>query len=121
MAWNLGPRLISIKSTQVALRSKISSLKQDTSKIMFMMIEIFKAFKEHPSHTKGENDEMETQETEVEKVYEKETTKEVPTRPIRAFRISTIRPITRPNLKVALIESYSRPPLTDTILEILIP
>ncbi|GJZ93599.1 hypothetical protein Tco_0665802 [Tanacetum coccineum] len=77
--------------------------------------------KEPPSHTKGENDKMETQETEVEKVYEKETTEEVPTRPIRAVPISTIRPITRPNPEVALIESYSRPPLTDTILEILIP
>nr|GEY53630.1 retrovirus-related Pol polyprotein from transposon TNT 1-94 [Tanacetum cinerariifolium] len=74
-----------------------------------------------PSHTKGENDDMETQDIEVEKEPENVTTKEVPTRPTRAVLISTIRRITRPNLEVAVIESFSRPPLTDTILEILIP
>ncbi|GJR45047.1 hypothetical protein Tco_1313150 [Tanacetum coccineum] len=150
-------RLISIESSQVALRSKISSFKQDTSEIKSMMTEIFKAFKgmsfstpsssvptttlaitkgpttvegenfthaatkEPPSHTEGENDDMKTQETKVKKEPEKETTKEVPTRPTRVVPISTVRPITRHNPKVALIESSSRPPLTNIILEILIP
>ncbi|GJV95199.1 hypothetical protein Tco_1546776 [Tanacetum coccineum] len=45
MAWNLGPRLTSIESTQVTLRSKISSLKQDSSDIKSEMKKIFKAFK----------------------------------------------------------------------------
>ncbi|GJR91976.1 hypothetical protein Tco_0215987 [Tanacetum coccineum] len=98
MAWNLGPRLTSIESTQVALRSEILSFKQDTSEIKSMMTEIFRVFKE-------------------EKEPKKETTKEVPT---RAVPISTIKPIIKPNPKVTLIESSSRPPLTDTILEILI-
>ncbi|GKC16314.1 hypothetical protein Tco_1013096 [Tanacetum coccineum] len=112
----------SVESLQAsALRSEISSLKQDTSEIKSMMTEIFKAFKEPPSHIEGENDDMETQKTEVEKEPEKETTKEVPTRPTRAVPISTVSPITRPNPEVALIESSSRPPLTDIILEILIP
>ncbi|GJZ42337.1 hypothetical protein Tco_0589223 [Tanacetum coccineum] len=44
-AWNLGPRLTSIESTQFALRSEISSLKQDTYEIKSMMTKIFKAFK----------------------------------------------------------------------------
>nr|GEZ08960.1 hypothetical protein [Tanacetum cinerariifolium] len=41
--------------------------------------------------------------------------------PTRAFPISTIKPITKPNPEVALIESSSRPPLTDPILEIPVP
>ncbi|GKG27526.1 hypothetical protein Tco_0405853, partial [Tanacetum coccineum] len=45
MAWNLGPRLTSIEITQVALKSKISSLKQDTSEIKSMMTKIFQAFR----------------------------------------------------------------------------
>ncbi|GJW44584.1 hypothetical protein Tco_0073383 [Tanacetum coccineum] len=44
-----------------------------------------------------------------------------PERPTRAVPISTVKPITRPNPKVALIESSSRPLLTDTILKNLIP
>nr|GEX03386.1 UvrB/UvrC motif-containing protein [Tanacetum cinerariifolium] len=89
----------------VTLRSTISSLKQDTSEIKSMMTEIFKAFEgvnftyaateEPPSHTKGENDDMETQETEVEKEREKETNKEVPTRPTRAVLISTAKKNTK--------------------------
>ncbi|GJW25408.1 hypothetical protein Tco_0039219 [Tanacetum coccineum] len=39
----------------------------------------------------------------------------------RAVPISTVRPITRPNPEVALIESSSRPPFTNNILEIPIP
>ncbi|GKA28282.1 hypothetical protein Tco_0714450 [Tanacetum coccineum] len=155
---NLSPRLTSIESTQFELRYEISSLKQDTSEIKSMMIEIFKTFKgqsssapssnmqtttlaitegpttveggggfthaatkEPHSYTEGENDDMETQEAKVEKEPEIETTKEVHTRLTRAVPISTVRPITRPNPKIAFSESSSRPPLTDTILEIRIP
>ncbi|GJV86887.1 hypothetical protein Tco_1530825 [Tanacetum coccineum] len=38
-----------------------------------------------------------------------------PKRPTRAVLVSTFRPITRPNPEVALIESSSRPSLTDPI------
>ncbi|GJY85368.1 hypothetical protein Tco_0499394 [Tanacetum coccineum] len=41
-----------------------------------------------------------------------------PKRPIRAFPISTVKPIIRPNHEVTLIESSSRPSLTEPILEI---
>ncbi|GJZ16376.1 retrovirus-related pol polyprotein from transposon TNT 1-94 [Tanacetum coccineum] len=71
MAWNLGPRLTSIKSTQFTLRSEISSLRQDTSDIKsnnFWGKNVTKvATEEPPSHTEGENDDMEIQETEEDK------------------------------------------------------
>nr|GEW10814.1 hypothetical protein [Tanacetum cinerariifolium] len=69
-------------------------------------------------YTKGEIDNMETKDTKVEKEPKKETIEEVPTGPTRAVPISTVRPITRTNPEIALIESSSRPPLTNTILEI---
>ncbi|GKC58479.1 hypothetical protein Tco_1086077 [Tanacetum coccineum] len=97
---------------------EISSLKQDTSEIRSMMIEIFKgenfthvATEEPPSYTEGENDDMETQKIKVEK-----ETEEVPTRPTKAVPISTIKPITRPNPKLEMIGSSSRIQLTDTTL-----
>nr|GEU46186.1 hypothetical protein [Tanacetum cinerariifolium] len=45
MAWNLGPRMIAVKSSQAEIRSEISSLKSDTSKIKSMMTKIYHAFK----------------------------------------------------------------------------
>ncbi|GJY49855.1 hypothetical protein Tco_0439811 [Tanacetum coccineum] len=95
-------------------RKDSHTLKSDTSEIKSMMIEIYQAFKEPPSHTEGEHV---TMEDETEKV-ESDKAKEEPT---RAVPISTIKPITRPNPEVALIESSSRPPLTDTILKIPVP
>ncbi|GKC82631.1 hypothetical protein Tco_1138348 [Tanacetum coccineum] len=47
--------------------------------------------------------------------------KQEPKRPTRVVPISTIKPITRPNPEVALIESASRLPLTNLILEIHVP
>nr|GEU41908.1 hypothetical protein [Tanacetum cinerariifolium] len=72
---------------------------------------------EPPSHTEGETKDMETQDTNEDKV-EKEQVSEEPT---RVVPISTVRPITRPNPEVALIESSSRRPLTNPILEIYDP
>ncbi|GKA00295.1 hypothetical protein Tco_0672845, partial [Tanacetum coccineum] len=46
LAWNLGPRMKSIKNSQAEIINKVSSLKQDTSDIKSMMIEIYQAFKE---------------------------------------------------------------------------
>ncbi|GJW31660.1 hypothetical protein Tco_0051692 [Tanacetum coccineum] len=66
---------------------------------------------EPPSHTEGEHVAMEddTKKPESDKAKEE---------PINVVPISIVRPITRPNPQVALIESLSRPPLTDPILQI---
>ncbi|GJS10751.1 hypothetical protein Tco_0367547 [Tanacetum coccineum] len=45
MAWNLGPRMIIVKSSQAEIRFEISSLKSDTLEIKSMMTEIYQAFK----------------------------------------------------------------------------
>ncbi|GKA62504.1 hypothetical protein Tco_0762023 [Tanacetum coccineum] len=42
---------ISSKLTEIALKSEVSSLRQDTSEIKSMMVEIYKAFKGQPSST----------------------------------------------------------------------
>ncbi|GJX73964.1 hypothetical protein Tco_0312559 [Tanacetum coccineum] len=70
--------------------------------------------KEHPSHTEGEHV---TMEDNIEKPKSDKAEEEQ----IRAVPISVVRPIIRPNPKVAMIESSSRPPLTDPTLEILVP
>ncbi|GJT99239.1 hypothetical protein Tco_1094757, partial [Tanacetum coccineum] len=49
MAWNLGSRMTAIEIYQTALKSEVSSLKQDTSEIKSMMAEIYQAFKGQPS------------------------------------------------------------------------
>nr|GEZ42143.1 hypothetical protein [Tanacetum cinerariifolium] len=71
---------------------------QDTSEIKSMMTEIYQAFKEPPSHTEGEHVAME----DDTKKPESNKAKEEPT---RVVPISTVRPTTRPNAEVALIES----------------
>ncbi|GJV17485.1 hypothetical protein Tco_1362808 [Tanacetum coccineum] len=48
MAWNLGSRMTAIKISQTALKSEVSSLRQDTLKIKSMMAEIYQAFKGQP-------------------------------------------------------------------------
>ncbi|GKC58715.1 hypothetical protein Tco_1086313, partial [Tanacetum coccineum] len=45
LAWNLGPRLTAIENSQAAIRTKVSSLRKDTSDIKSMMIKIYQAFK----------------------------------------------------------------------------
>ncbi|GKC76959.1 hypothetical protein Tco_1127733 [Tanacetum coccineum] len=127
LAWNLGPRMTAVESSQDVIRSDISSLKQDTSKIKSMMTEIYQVFKgqastpstsvppttlaifELPATIKGENDtqadiEEPPSHTEGEHVaMEDDKAEEEPTR------------------EVALIESSSKPPLTDPILKIHVP
>ncbi|GJR27598.1 hypothetical protein Tco_1103830 [Tanacetum coccineum] len=41
MAWNLGPRLTAIEISQAKIRTEISSLKSDTSKMKLIMTEIY--------------------------------------------------------------------------------
>nr|GEV72642.1 hypothetical protein [Tanacetum cinerariifolium] len=67
--------------------------------------------KEPPSHTKGEHV---TIEDDAEKL-ESDKAEEEPT---RAIPISIAKPITRPNPEVTMIESSSRPLLTDPTLVI---
>ncbi|GKC60853.1 hypothetical protein Tco_1088451, partial [Tanacetum coccineum] len=58
MAWNLRLRMTAITSSQAAIRSEISSLRQDTSDIKSMMTKIYNSFNGqpfpipsiHPSH-----------------------------------------------------------------------
>ncbi|GJX90725.1 hypothetical protein Tco_0344051, partial [Tanacetum coccineum] len=65
MAWNLGPRMTAVEISQAEIRNEVSSLRQDTSDIKYMMTEFYQAFKvvtkEPPSHTKGETEDLEKQ------------------------------------------------------------
>ncbi|GJS35288.1 hypothetical protein Tco_0533670 [Tanacetum coccineum] len=77
MAWNLGPRMTAIESSQTKIKSEITFLKKDTSDIKSMMTEIYQSFKvnvegenvtqadteEPPSHTEGEHAAMEEEPT----------------------------------------------------------
>ncbi|GJW80329.1 hypothetical protein Tco_0144304 [Tanacetum coccineum] len=45
MAWNLSSRMTAIEISQTALKHEVSTLRQDTSKIKSVMIEIYQAFK----------------------------------------------------------------------------
>ncbi|GJX13759.1 hypothetical protein Tco_0205517 [Tanacetum coccineum] len=100
MAWNLGPRMIAIEWSQAAIRTEISSLKQDTLDIKSMMTEIYQAFKnvtpmvtkEPLSHTEGETEDIKTQDTDEDK-QEKEKVSEEP-KP--AVPISFVKPTTTP-------------------------
>ncbi|GKC36455.1 retrovirus-related pol polyprotein from transposon TNT 1-94 [Tanacetum coccineum] len=51
MAWNLGSRMTAIEISQTALKSKVSSHRQDTSEIKSMMTKIYQAFKGQSSST----------------------------------------------------------------------
>ncbi|GJY49856.1 hypothetical protein Tco_0439812 [Tanacetum coccineum] len=48
MAWNLGSIMTTVEISQTALKSEVSSLRQDTSEIKSMMVEIYQAFKGQP-------------------------------------------------------------------------
>ncbi|GJZ33531.1 hypothetical protein Tco_0578967 [Tanacetum coccineum] len=48
MAWNLGSRMTAVEISQTALKSEVSSLRQETSEIKSMMVEIYQAFKGQP-------------------------------------------------------------------------
>ncbi|GKC79052.1 hypothetical protein Tco_1129826 [Tanacetum coccineum] len=104
-AWNLGSRMSTIERSQGDIQTEVSSLKQDTSDIKSMMIEIYHAFKEPPSHAEGENDDMEA-DKEDEPVQ-------------RPILISMFRPLMRVNPELKAMTSPSIVKLVDTIFEIL--
>ncbi|GJZ99570.1 hypothetical protein Tco_0672121 [Tanacetum coccineum] len=89
MAWNLGLRMTKIKNSQAEIKTKVFSLRQDTSYIKSMMTEIYQAFKEPPSHTEGETKDMEIENKE-----------EKPEEPKMAIPISSIKPIKTPTPEV---------------------
>nr|GEU38405.1 hypothetical protein [Tanacetum cinerariifolium] len=47
MSWNLGPKIKAIENTQAKIKNEVSSLRQDTLDIKYMMTEIYQAFKGH--------------------------------------------------------------------------
>ncbi|GJW06763.1 hypothetical protein Tco_1569186 [Tanacetum coccineum] len=108
MAWNLGPSLTTIESSQAEIRSEISSLKSDTSEIKSMMTEIYQAFKGQSSTpsisvpyttlviTKGPTHD-DTKKPESNKAKEE---------PTNAFPISTVKPTKKP---ITTIISISQP------------
>ncbi|GJS54617.1 hypothetical protein Tco_0627979 [Tanacetum coccineum] len=119
MASNLGPRMTAVESSQAEIRSEISYLKQDTSEIKFTMTEIFQAFKGQSSAPSSSVPHATLAITEGPTNVEGRIQAEE--EPTRAVLISVVKPITRPNPEVAMIESSSRPPLTDLTLEIHVP
>nr|GEX02633.1 hypothetical protein [Tanacetum cinerariifolium] len=48
LAWNLGSRMTAVEISQTALKREVSSLRQDTSEIIYMMAKIYQAFKGQP-------------------------------------------------------------------------
>ncbi|GJW67174.1 hypothetical protein Tco_0121598 [Tanacetum coccineum] len=74
-----------------------------------------------PFYTKGEPVQIVTTTKKPEDEAAGTQMEQEPERATRAVPISIVRPITRPNPEIALIESVSRPRLTDPILEIPVP
>ncbi|GJR50383.1 hypothetical protein Tco_1400904 [Tanacetum coccineum] len=100
LARNLGHRMIAVESYQAKIRSKLSSLRQDTSNIKSMMIEIYQAFKvvikEPPSHIEGETKDMETKDTDKDNVEKEQVFEE----PKHAVLISNAKPTKTPTPEV---------------------
>ncbi|GKD47145.1 hypothetical protein Tco_1271790, partial [Tanacetum coccineum] len=93
--WNLGLRMTTVESSQAEIRSEISSLKQDTSEIKFMMTKIFQAFK-------GEHVAMEDDKVEEE-----------PTREVALIKSSLKPPITDPILEIPVPQREGKAIATD--------
>ncbi|GKA45645.1 hypothetical protein Tco_0738441, partial [Tanacetum coccineum] len=72
-----------------------------------------------PFYTEGEPMQIFTIIKKPEDEVAKTPMEKEPKRPIRAFPISIVKPIIRPNHEVTLIKSSSRPSLTEPILEIM--
>ena len=45
LAWNLGPRMSAIESSQASLDDKVSTIQKDTADIKNMLSELYQAFK----------------------------------------------------------------------------
>nr|GEZ26255.1 uncharacterized mitochondrial protein AtMg00810-like [Tanacetum cinerariifolium] len=106
MAWNLGLKMTAFESSHAQIKSKISSLRQDTLNIKSMMIEIYQAFKgenvtpvvtkEHPSNTEGVTKDLEKQDMDEDKVEKEQVSKE----PKHAVPISSVKPTKTPKIGI---------------------
>nr|GEU94064.1 hypothetical protein [Tanacetum cinerariifolium] len=110
--------MTAVESSQADIRSDISSLKQDTSEIKSMLTKIYQALKGQASIPSNSIPQTTLAITEQTTNPESDKAEEEPT---RLVSISTIKPTTRPNPEVSLIEFSSRPPLANPIFEIPIP
>ncbi|GJW63460.1 hypothetical protein Tco_0115344 [Tanacetum coccineum] len=100
MAWNLGPRMTAIESSQAEIKNEVSSLRQVTSDIKCMMTKIYQAFK-------GETYDINEDKVEKEQVSEE---------PKHVVPISSVKPTETPELVKA--SSIVRP---DPDAPILVP
>ncbi|GJV92643.1 hypothetical protein Tco_1540456, partial [Tanacetum coccineum] len=108
MAWNLGPRMTVVESSQGEIRSKISSLRKENSDIKSMITEIYQSFKgqssaslssmpqttldiiEGPANVRGENvTQTDTKEPPSHTEGEHAAIEEEPT---NAVPITTVKP-----------------------------
>nr|GEX93885.1 hypothetical protein [Tanacetum cinerariifolium] len=112
-----------LKLSATHMRSPLSSSKLSMEdEINSMMTYIFKAFNGQSYYAPSTTVPTTTLAiTEVKIEHEKQTTKEVPKRPIRAVSISTVRPITRLNPELKTIGSLSRIQLIDRTHAFLVP
>nr|GEV44190.1 hypothetical protein [Tanacetum cinerariifolium] len=75
MAWNLGLKMTAFESSHAQIKSKISSLRQDTLNIKSMMIEIYQAFKDKEDQIKKAEKEakrLAMTKTEIIKIVQEE-------------------------------------------------
>nr|GEX22720.1 retrovirus-related Pol polyprotein from transposon TNT 1-94 [Tanacetum cinerariifolium] len=142
-------RISNIENTQVTMQSKIFSIKGTNIEMLqaskeclllppqavflFQKLHSLKSMhllgenlekhaivcQKPPSYNEGEPMQIVTTTKKPKDEAAETPMEQEPKRPTRAVSISIVKPITRPNLKVSLIESASRPPLTDPIFEIL--
>ncbi|GJW63188.1 hypothetical protein Tco_0115072 [Tanacetum coccineum] len=118
---SLYQRISNIENTQLTMQSDISSIKRMVTEMLQNLEKQVIVWQKPPSYTEGEPMQIVTTTKKPEDEASETPMEQEPERPTRAVPISTVKPITRPNPKVALIESSSRPLLTDTILKNLIP
>ncbi|GJV47429.1 hypothetical protein Tco_1437641 [Tanacetum coccineum] len=124
MAWNLGPRMTVVESSQGEIRSKISSLRKENSDIKSMITEIYQSFKgqssaslssmpqttlditEGPANVRGENvTQADTKEPPSHTEGEHAAIEEEPT---NAVPITTVKPteIPTPELTNEQIQAH---------------
>ncbi|GKA06350.1 hypothetical protein Tco_0685574, partial [Tanacetum coccineum] len=107
---NVGHRMTVVESSQTEIRNEVSSLRQDTSDIKYMMTEFYQAFKvvtkEPPSHTKGETEDLEKQDMDEDKIKKEKVSEE----PKHVVPISSVKPTETPKVQpITTIISTSQP------------
>ncbi|GJZ92918.1 hypothetical protein Tco_0664983 [Tanacetum coccineum] len=139
MAWNLGPRLTTIESSQAEIISEISSFKSDTSEIKSTMTEIYQAFKCQSltlsssvpqttlAITKGPANRDDTDKAESDKAKEKPTRAVYSTFKFSDFEVTELDELGRkrkhmelaPEIKVLGLECNRKSPEGKGVLHLL--